>query len=308
MEADFNQAYRALSSSHGPFGADLAFFWHGVIKGKKFPFNLYSSASRDALRDEVVRACSDYYHRGRGKRAERLLWLWESINAFIIRQNARLASGSLKSEKPLPPSTLPDMLKLLYGGQRAGAYWARFSRVYHLKDGRASLSSFWDHFDSFQGARLDVADWLAARARGKILDLGAGAFSYIPVRTAADISKKALAKNKMAKKKVLIKSLDAPASLRCFPLSSFDTVMLNSVLSYLPAKSRRPLFHSIHRLLSDGGVLLITNAPILPHHPASIFIKSELDAKPLARELRLCGFEVEDDSSGSLICLLARKR
>ncbi|MFH1095630.1 MAG: class I SAM-dependent methyltransferase [Candidatus Micrarchaeota archaeon] len=308
MEADFNQAYRALSSSHGPFGADLAFFWHGIIKGRKYPFNLYTPAARDALRDEVVRACSDYYHRGRGKRAERLLWLWESINAFIIRQNARLASGSLKIEKPLPPSTLPDMLKLLYGGQRAGAYWARFSRAYHLKDGRAPLSSFWDHFDSFQPARLDVADWLSSCARGKILDLGAGSYSYIPVHVAADISKKSLSENKMARNKIQIKSLAEPSSLRRFPPASFDTVMLNSVLSYLPRKSRRPLFHSIRSILGGGGTLLITNAPVLPHHPARIFTKSEVDTKMVSNQLRACGFEVEDDSEGTLIRISARKK
>ena len=62
-----------------------------------------------------------------------------------------------------------------------------------------------------------IADGLAAagvlikevpKPSPRILDLGAGAHSYMPVDTAADSSKKALAENKQAKNKVVVE-LDA---------------------------------------------------------------------------------------------------
>ncbi len=301
------QIHRGIARSSSAFCADLAFFWHGILGHKKYPFNLYSSSARDALRDEIVRACSSYCHSGEKKKAERLLWLWESINLFIIRQNMRAASGQPMEKGTLPPAALMDMLKLLYAGEKAYPYWSGFSRRYRIPYSRAPIPSFWDHFDSFQPARLNVADWLAFHSHGKILDLGAGSFSYIPVHTAADISKIALAKNKTAKKKIVITPLGHPASLRAFSPASFDSVTLNSILSYLPEKSHRPLFLSIRRILREGGTLLITNAPIQSHHPAMVFVKSQVDAKGLAKTLRACGFEVEDESSGPIIQICARK-
>ena len=58
--------------------------------------------------------------------------------------------------------------------------------------------------------------------------------------------------------------------------------------------------------LKEEGVLLISNAPILPHHPAAYFIKSDVSAKSLIRELNAAGFEVENHSRGNLILLKTR--
>jgi SAM-dependent methyltransferase len=151
---------------------------------------------------------------------------------------------------------------------------------------------------------MDLTSWLAEYAKGKILDIGSGANSYIPVDTAADISAKALAENREAKKKVKIRPLDKMTA-KSWPFSplSFDTIMLNSVLSYV--KNRARLLRFLHSTLKPGGLLLITNAPIQPHHPAMFFVKQEVKAGGLARELKKAGFEVKDESAGQLTRLIA---
>ena len=136
--------------------------------------------------------------------------------------------------------------------------------------------------------------------------MGAGAHSYIEVDSAADISRAALEQNKNAKRKIVIRQLDElTPSAWPFSPRSFDTIMLNSVLSYV--KNRARLLRLVHSALKPGGALLITNAPIQPHHPAFFFVVSEPAARQLVRELKKAGFEAKDESSGLLVRIIARR-
>ncbi|MCL6088622.1 MAG: class I SAM-dependent methyltransferase, partial [Candidatus Marsarchaeota archaeon] len=109
-----------------------------------------------------------------------------------------------------------------------------------------------------------------------------------------------------AKRKIKIRPLDKLASSTWpFPPGSFDTIMLNSVLSYV--KNRARLMRLIHSTIAPGGSLLITSAPIQPHHPAFFFVVSEVKAGELARELKKAGFEAKDESTGLLVRIIARR-
>ena len=300
-------AYRRISSHDGKFSADLCFFWHGIFDGKKQPVDFYTRASRAALERAVEDAIYSYLMQEDAARAGHLTRLWELVQTYIIAQNEAIESGSPCSpvlKIRLPDDTLIKFLHLLYGGKSADAFWRAFSRKHRLRP-VGSPSRFWDHFDEFQASRLDVGGWLAENARGKILDLGAGSHSYLMVDTAADISKAALAHNPMAAKRKVIPLLDELSVLNWpFAKNSFDTVMLNSILSYV--KNRTRLFSLIRRTLRADGVLLITNAPVLPHHPASFFIESEADAATLMRELKTAGFDAENDSRGDIVLIRTR--
>ncbi len=299
--------YRRLSSNHGKFAADLCFFWHGVFEGKQQPVNFYTRTARAALEWEVEDAVYAYLIHEDPDRAEYLTRLWELFQTYIMAQNEAIESGSLDSpvlKIRVPDSGFEKFLHLLYRGKNADAYWRAFSRKHKIKRTSSPLK-FWDHFEEFQSDRLDVGGWLAENARGKILDLGAGSHSYLMVDTAADISKAALAQNALAARKKVIPPLDSLSKKNWpFARNSFDTVMLNSVLSYV--KNTKRLFTLIHSTLKQNGVLLITNAPVLPHHPASFFIEREVDAAGLAKELKRAGFGVENHSTGSLILIKTR--
>ena len=300
-------AYRRITASRGRFAADLCFFWHGIFEGKKQPVDFYTRISRAALERTVEDAVYSYLMQGDTARAEYLTRLWELVQTYIVAQNEAIESGSLDSpvlKIRMPDDTLVKFLHLLYGGKPADVFWRGFSRKHHLRPA-SSTSKFWDHFDEFQASRLDVGGWLAENAHGRILDLGAGSNSYIRVDMATDISSCALEKNKSARRKKTIPPLDEHSEKNWpFAKNSFDTVMLNSVLSYV--KSRTRLFSLIRRALRPDGVLLITNAPVLPHHPASFFIEREPDAATLMRELQTAGFMTEDHSMGHILRLKTR--
>ncbi len=275
-------------------------FWHGKIGNQQMQFHLYTASARAALRTEVEKAVEKYENSGNMLSADRLSRYWEYLSAYIAAQNEN--SGG----KPVRPSfDLSSFLRLLYAGKKPAKFWHDFSHTYNL---RAPIGGmFWDYFEEFQIRRLDIANWLAENSKGKILDIGAGAHSYIPVDTAADISKTALAENKNAKRKIVINPLDEmTANNWPFARHSFDTVMLNSILSYV--KNHKRLLALIRSTLRNGGVLLITNAPILPHHPAAFFVKKEVSAKSLARSLHQAGFEFENHSRGEILLIKSTPR
>lgn len=312
---NWRPVYRRLSSCHGKFAADLCLFWHGILEGKKQPVAFYSRPARAALENEVQEAVWRYLHQsgeqGAGpaaaEKAERLGRLWELFQTFIVAQNEAVEFGLNAGQKSvrLPASALPDFLHLLYDDKSADDYWRGFMRRHHLRP--APISSFWDYFEEFQHRRLEIGEWLAHNAKGKILDIGAGAHSYILVDTAADISRAALKQNKNAKKKIVIRPLDKlTPSTWPFPPASFDTIMLNSALSYV--KNHARLLGLIRSTLKPGGVLLITNAPILPHHPAAFFIENEVTAKKLASDLKAAGYSAENRSAGSILLFKSTPR
>ena len=327
---NWRPVYRRLSSRHGKFSADLCLFWHGILEGRQQPINFYSRPARAALESEVQEAVWRYLHqsdeveaastaaqnagRTAAEKADRLTRLWELMQTFIVAQNEAVEFGLYSGPKAmrLPDSTLTDFLHLLYGGENADNYWRGFIRRHHLPSNHPRLSStspsiFWDYFAEFQPRRPDIGPWLAANARGRILDLGAGAHSYILVDAAADISRKSLAENKNAKKKIKIRPLDElTSSTWPFRRHSFDTIMLNSILSY--TKNHARLFELCHATLGPEGILLITNAPILPHHPAAFFVEKEVTAKTHAYALKLAGFEFENQSTRSILLLKATPR
>lgn len=285
---------RAKSRSNR-FALELQSFWHGQVDGKQQPFYLYTASARTALRKEVERAIAEYEDKGDVILADRLGRYWEFISLYIALQNEGDGGKPIHSD-----FSLSDFLHLLYEGKTPSVFWHTFSRRYRLR--ALPLASFWDYFDEFQPKRLEVADWLRAHAHGRILDLGSGAHSYIPVDTAADCSKIALAKNRGAKKKV-VADLDSSFT-HLLPHHPFDTIMLNSILAY--TRSPPALLRNCRQLIKDDGVLLITNAPVQPHHPASVFVRREVNARALKRWLNQAGWKVkEDDSTGEFIRLMA---
>jgi hypothetical protein len=285
------------------FESSLCLFWHGIFEGKKYPVCFYSKKSRTCLKKEVERSIEKYANIRDFSSAGRLSRLWELILAYIQAQNESTLLANSSLEIKLPASAIPEFLHLLYHGKPALPFWKQFLHRYKLRP--IPISSFWDYFEEFQPSRMQVLGWLGANAHGKILDLGAGAHSYIKVDVAADISLKALKKNKFAKKKIKILPLDElNRSSWPFGKHSFDTIMLNSVLSYV--KNRVRLFRLCRSTLKDGGILLITNSSVHPHHPASFFIISQPSASQLAKELKMAGFCVLDNSAEGIAMLAAK--
>lgn len=272
----------------------LSLFWHGIFDNKKYPVTFYTPESRHALALDV-----------RGHPSPRVRELWELIDVYLLAHNERILLGEWPGASPLAPieRELREFLHLLYSNQPPVSFWRQFVRRHHLHP--LPVSKFWDYFEDFQPHRLPLADWLASQAKGKILDLGSGAHSYIKVDAAADSSSAALRKNKNAKKKIKLNLSSARWPLTT---SSFDTVLLNSVLSYLPKKELPRLFIQIRRILSPSGLLLITNAPVSPVHPARYFQKQEVRASDVKMALKKAGFHpVVDDSRGGVLMIRAAR-
>ena len=297
--------HRLLSSHHGKFAADLCLLWHGILENKKQPVSFYTKESRSALTDDVENRIGDYLQTGKSLQADRLARIWELMQTYIVAQNEAIELGETVPLARLPTNTMEDFLHLLYAGEKPDVYWRAFMRRHSFTP--VPIHSFWDYFDEFQTRRMPIEFWLAAHARGHSLDLGAGGHSYLLVDVAADVSKKALEKNTLCKKKVVIKSLDGMGA-RAWPFKarSFDTIMLNSVMSYV--KNWPGLLRSIRSTLKEDGVLLITNAPVLALHPASFFMKNNADAKSIIRALKRAGFVVKDESEAMQVRLLAKKK
>jgi SAM-dependent methyltransferase len=277
--------------------ADIARFWHGQVEGKQQPFHLYTPEARGALRQEVERVI-EQYARTNALSADRLMRYWELISIYISTQNEQ-AGG----EGTAPASFhLSQFLHLLYAEKTPSAFWRAFARRNHLR--KLPRQAFWDYFEEFQPKRLEVVDWLQKNAKGKILDLGAGAHSYIPVEVAVDGSEKALIQNRWAKRRA-VADLDAtgpwPSALG---LASFDTILLNSILAYV--RSPANILRQCKRFIEPKGRLLITNAPVQAHHPASVFVRREVDVRALKKWLGDAGWQVKaDDSIGPLVRLVA---
>ncbi|VVB57714.1 Methyltransferase domain protein [uncultured archaeon] len=289
----------------GKFAEELCFFWHGIFGGKKYPVSFYTRESRGALEQEVEDAMGTYLRSGKAPEADRLERLWELMQTYIVAHNEAVELGRPQPDLPVPARSMGDFLRLLYAGKKPAFFWRAFARRYGLR--AEAPEAFWDHFEEFQSRRMRIELWLMEHAKGRSLDLGAGGHSYLMVDVAADVSEKALEKNTLAKKKVVIRPLDAMGSKKWpFPKHAFDTIMLNSVLAYVKDWPR--LFKLIRSSLRPGGVLLITNAPVLAHHPASFFMRHEVEARGVARELQKAGFVVRDETEGRLIRLVARLR
>ncbi|MCL6088663.1 MAG: hypothetical protein M1530_00680, partial [Candidatus Marsarchaeota archaeon] len=155
------------------FAASLCRFWHGIFNGKKYSVSFYSRQARAALEEEVEDCIGRRLRLGQPVEADRLARLWELMQAYIVSQNEAIELGLRASAPKLPNDTMNSFLHLLYAGEKPNSFWRKFSRRHHLHS--APPSSFWDYFEDFQARRMDVAGWLAANARGKILDIGSGA-------------------------------------------------------------------------------------------------------------------------------------
>jgi len=256
----------------------------------------YSKKERAALAEEVSFASGQYALSGNSAKADRLSRHFEYINSFMELKN-ETPSAKISGNVEL----IPHFLSLLYSGKKPPAFWEYFRSKYSLPL-RVSPDVFWDYFDEFQPRRMEISGWLELNAKGKTLDIGSGSHSYVPVHTACDISGKALAKNKFARHK---KRVNPNAERLPFASSSFDTIMLNSVLAYV--SNWRQLFSEYRRILRQNGVLLITNAPINGYHPAKYFEVNEVDANRLMRILSSYGFAVNDESEENKILVIGRK-
>lgn len=278
------------------FERQLCLFWHGIFDGKKYPVAFYTKKERQSLAREVLSASRQYYNSGNASESDRLSRHFEYINAFMKLKNEH-PGAKVNGNARL----ITNFLRLLYFGKTPSAFWNYFLKKYRLRP-RSSPLSFWDYFDEFQPKRMAISGWLSKHAKGKILDVGAGAHSYIPVHTACDISSRALAKNRFAKHKKAIK----PDARRLpFASLSFDTIMLNSVLAYVD--DWHALFSKCRRILKAGGILLITNAPINEYHPAKYFEVSDVRANRLRRILSSSGFAVLDKSAENKTLFICKK-
>jgi hypothetical protein len=272
-------------------------FWHGIFSGKKYPVAFYTKKERQALLAEVKFAAKKYNAQAQSANAGSLSRHFEYINTYISAKNL------LPNEKLPENNVMPHFLELLYCGKKPYAFWNYFRIKYKLPL-RPSPFVFWDYFDEFQMQRLDIANWLSTRAKGKILDIGGGSHSYIPVEFAIDASSTSLAKNKNAKHKMVF-DINKKARLP-FESDSFDTIMLNSILAY--ASNPHKLLAECRRVLRPGGILLITNAPIYPHHPAKYFEKTEISDKALSLWLGTSKFDLKNESIHGTIQIAALKK
>ncbi|GEM_PF-6519642 len=278
------------------FDSAICRFWHGIFSGKKYPVAFYSQKERKALAAEVESAAKKYNEAGKPTNASRIARYFESINAYISAKN------TLPNKKIRAKNIMPRFLHLLYCGKKPSAFWQYFQRKYCLPV-RKSLHEFWGSFDEFQPRRLDVADWLLAHAKGKIIDIGAGSHSYIHVAIALDASAASLAKNKNAAQK-LVFDINKKTRLPFAP-GSFDAITLNSILSY----SAKPqgLLAECRRILKPHGTLLITNAPVSDCHPAKYFEKNKISGKRLGLWLKTSGFESDDESENGVIRIVSSR-
>ncbi len=279
-----------------PFSRAICLFWHGIFGGKKYPVAFYSKKERQALANEVAAAAKKYAQQGKMESAGRLSRYFEFITAFINAKN--LFPNSNFPEK----NVLSAFLKLLYHGKNPHSFWIYFRKKYHLPL-RPAANAFWDNFEEFQPRRMEIAGWLGKHAKGKLLDIGAGEYSYIPVDVALDASSAALRKNKNAKIKIAF-DLNKKSRLP-FASNSFGTVMLNSILAY--SAKPQALLGECKRILKPNGLLLITNALVNDYHPAKYFERNKISKRNLAILLKGVGFEYGDDSIRGIILVPARR-